>query len=172
VKPLSFRVSLVPVLLVLACAGTKPAPSTGGEGNPPAPTTAEPEAQVADTTCTSSYTVKALISGRELQEMIDGTIITDSSPFTCKLATSSARADFKFVTTVENDSCTYDMSYVNDATGNAFSGTQTMSCSNLELDFSATATPRSSIPACDGKPTLSDDPKIKLNDHNCGGGVE
>lgn len=174
-KPLPFRVTLVPLLLVFACAGSKPPPSsTGGEAVEPPPSTAEVAAatQVTDTTCASSYTVKAAISGSDLQEKINGNVFTDSSPFTCELASASATADFVFVTTVTDDSCTYDMSYLNDATQNSFSGTQTLSCSSLELDFSSTATPQASNPGCRGKTTLTDDPKIKLNDHNCGGDVE
>ncbi len=159
---------------LLGCAGPKPAPAEGPSQAPVAEATT-PDAAVTTDRCSADYSVKAsIVSGdpETLQEAIDGTVITDSAPFSCQLANKDASVDFSFDATVTGDNCPYALSYVNDTSGESFSGTQTLDCANVELDFTAKATPDTNDPNCRGKTTLVDDPKIILNTDNCGSGLE
>jgi hypothetical protein len=172
----SLRLSwvLAPLVLSLACAGSKsPPPSADGA---PELATVEAAPEVADGTCAASYVVKAAISGTDLSESINGNTFTDANPFVCQLATSTSTVSFGFEVTVTSDDCTYDLSYViegpttscSNPTGTPFSGSQTLNCALAELDFLSLATPQTGDRGCTGKTTLCEDPKIALNKDNCG----
>lgn len=161
-------------LSMFGCAGPKPTPAEA-TGHAPAADPDPADAAITIDICSSDYTVEAVIVSSPkpaLEEMIDGTVITDRAPFSCQLRNGDASVAFAFEQSVTGDSCPYSLSYVNDVSGEEFSGTQTLNCANAEIDFTATATPDSKSPACAGKTTLVDDPKIVLNTDNCGTGLE
>lgn len=157
----------VSAVLLATCKPTSdPNPPTSG-GEPAAATLAD---------CTDSYGVDARITdgsrGLDLEQLVNGKVITDRAPFECALPDGDSRSSFDFDTAVSNAGCSYAMSYVNDSTGEAFSGSVVLDCSTSELDYTATATPDASSPKCAGASRLVDDPKIKLNTDNCGNDVD
>jgi len=163
-------------LSALTFVACKPEP-----GPTPPTTTSDVETPVPETVetvsnCGDSYGVDAQIvdgsRGLDLEQLIDGTVITDAAPFVCTLPTSTSRAQFSFATSVTNADCPYAMTYVNDGTGEAFSGSVDLDCSTSVLDYTATATPDASNPKCSGASRLVDDPKIKLNTGNCGNDLD
>jgi len=168
---------LVPALSLAGCE-PKPEstpPTTTPEAEAPAP---EPQGEIGASVanCSASYNVDAAIveDGRDLdlQQLIEGTVITDATPFECVLPTSTSRAQFTFAASVTHSDCPYAMTYVNDGAGKPFSGTVTLDCSTSEIDYTATATPDSSDPKCAGASRLVDDPKIKLDTGNCGNDLD
>lgn len=161
------------VLTFVACKpepGPTP-PTTTSDVETPAPESAE-----SVPNCGDSYNVDAQIvdngRGLDLQQLVGGTVITDAAPFECALPTSTSRAQFSFDAAVTHSDCPYTMSYVNDDTGETFSGSVALDCSTSELDYTATATPDTTSPKCAGASRLVDDPRIKLNTGNCGTEVD
>lgn len=162
------------LLLTLAC-NKPPAETTPPGGSETAPTGTELETEVALTNaCSDNYSVKGAVSAGELSESINGQDFTDGAPFECELTTSAQQVQFDFndSSTDSSTSCKYALTYTNNDGGAAFSGSQTLDCSNAALGFTVTATPDSGSSSCRGLPVLVEDPEIQLKTKNCGNDVD
>jgi hypothetical protein len=151
---------LLPCSLTLACTTAQ----------------AEQEARIAASsfspTCNSTYQVVGVVSGGVETESILGTVFTDSSPFECTLASSTQSVTFNFNASSTDlaTGCEYDLVRETKVGEVVLDSAEVLDCNNVEIHYGVVAMPRVGDSDCNGLPRIVVDPKIKLNDHNCGGG--
>jgi len=150
--------SLLPCAFLLACTTAQ---AEQGASSP---------AATQLSTCNSTYQIVGALSGGVETESIGGVVFTDQSPFVCTLASAAQYVTFNFNTSATDSStgCTYQLARATKAGATDVGSSEVLSCASLELHYGVTATPLTSDSDCNGLSRIIVDPKIKLNDDNCG----